>query len=123
MTTLPPGHKANLGTDLSDDHPISFKYDAALATKDPKLRHPTALPPAMKLDAQQELQCTTCHDPHLTVNPKFLKRPFIGRTDNVCLTCHIKPGWSGSNPVPSSSTTSSAPSASPPDVERPTGAR
>ena len=32
MTTLPPGHKANLGTDLSDDHPISFKYDAALAT-------------------------------------------------------------------------------------------
>ena len=33
ITTLPPG-KSNLGTDLSDDHPISFRYDSTLASRD-----------------------------------------------------------------------------------------
>jgi predicted CXXCH cytochrome family protein len=86
MTTLPPGHKANLGTDLSDDHPISFKYDAALATKDPKLRHPTALPAPTRLDAQQELQCTTCHDAHNNQFGKFLVMD--NANSQLCRSCH-----------------------------------
>jgi predicted CXXCH cytochrome family protein len=86
MTTLPPGHKANLGTDLSDDHPISFKYDAALATKDPKLRHPGTLPPTMQLDAQQELQCTTCHDAHSNQFGKFLVAD--NSNSQLCRSCH-----------------------------------
>jgi predicted CXXCH cytochrome family protein len=86
MTTLPPGHKANLGTDLSDDHPISFKYDAALATKDPKLRQPSSLPPQVRLDAQQELQCTTCHDAHNNQFGKFLVAD--NSNSQLCRTCH-----------------------------------
>src|SRR5574341_511808 len=35
------GH--NVGTDLSNDHPISFTYDAALVTADGGLNDPTAL--------------------------------------------------------------------------------
>src|SRR5689334_13211424 len=63
VTTLPPG-ASNLGTDLSDDHPISFRYDSSLATRDPKIRPPQALPPSVKLDHNQEMQCTSCHDAH-----------------------------------------------------------
>src|SRR6059058_2582342 len=54
ITTLPPGHR-NLGTDLSDDHPISFRYDDTLAARDPKLKQPSQLPQAVKLDRQQEM--------------------------------------------------------------------
>jgi len=86
MTTLPPGHKANLGTDLSDDHPISFTYDSALATKDPKLRHPSSLPPQTRLDGQQELQCTTCHDAHNNQFGKFLVMD--NANSQLCRSCH-----------------------------------
>jgi predicted CXXCH cytochrome family protein len=88
LTTLPPG-KSNLGTDLSDDHPISFRYDAALAAKDPKLRDPASLPEAIKLDANQELQCTTCHEPHDNSRGNFL---VMTNTDSqLCNSCH-RPG-------------------------------
>ncbi|HDZ68940.1 MAG TPA: hypothetical protein ENH43_00770, partial [Phycisphaerales bacterium] len=40
---MPPG-AANLGTDLSDDHPISFVYSAALSAKDVQIRQPSTLP-------------------------------------------------------------------------------
>jgi predicted CXXCH cytochrome family protein len=86
MTTLPPGHKANLGTDLSDDHPISFVYDAALATKDPKLINPASLPPQTRLDAQRELQCTTCHDAHNNQFGKFLV--MNNANSQLCRSCH-----------------------------------
>jgi predicted CXXCH cytochrome family protein len=86
MTTLPPGHRANLGTDLSDDHPISFRYDRALTTKDPKLRDPAAIPLATQLDGQQELQCTTCHDAH---NNKFGKFLVMDNSNSqLCNSCH-----------------------------------
>ena len=55
---------ANLGTDLSDDHPISFVYSPTLAIEDNQLRSPLALPEQLKLDNTGELQCTTCHDAH-----------------------------------------------------------
>jgi predicted CXXCH cytochrome family protein len=85
ITTLPPG-AANLGTDLSDDHPISFQYDALLATLDTRLLHPAALPPPLRLDANQELQCTTCHDPHDDSRGHFL---VMDNTDSgLCRSCH-----------------------------------
>jgi predicted CXXCH cytochrome family protein len=85
MTVLPPG-KSNLGTDLSDDHPISFKYDAALAAKDLKLKDPTQLPEAVKLDHQQELQCTSCHEPHDNSKGKFLVMD--NSNSQLCASCH-----------------------------------
>jgi predicted CXXCH cytochrome family protein len=85
MTVLPPG-KSNLGTDLSDDHPISFKYDAALAAKDLKLKDPAQLPPAVHLDAQQEMQCTSCHEPHDNSRGKFLVMD--NANSQLCNSCH-----------------------------------
>ena len=86
ITTLPPG-ASNLGTDLSDDHPISFTYDANLVTKNPKLKSPTAaLPASVRLDANKELQCTTCHDAHNNQYGNFLVMP--NSNSELCNTCH-----------------------------------
>lgn len=85
ITTLPPGG-ANLGTDLSDDHPISFVYDSALATRDGRLADPHALRPGLHLDRDGEMQCTTCHDPHDDSFDHFL---VMDNTDSaLCIACH-----------------------------------
>lgn len=79
VSTMPvgPGH---IGTDLADDHPISFRFDTSLATRDRKLRSPGGLPHEIKLDRNQELQCTTCHDVHNNAFGKFLvmRNTFVG---------------------------------------------
>ncbi len=85
-SAIPPGHPGHLGTDLRDDHPISFRYDSALATKDPHLVDPGALPPEIRLDANRELQCTSCHDAHNNAFGDFL----VMRSDDsqLCISCH-----------------------------------
>lgn len=85
ITTLPPGH-ANLGTDLSDDHPISFRYDTALWIKDPQLADPRTLPIQIKLDFNQELQCTSCHDAHNNIHGDFLVMSNLNSA--LCNSCH-----------------------------------
>lgn len=85
ITTLPPG-ASNLGTDLSDDHPISFRYDLALVAKDPKLADPHQLPGELVLDSNEELQCTTCHQPHDNRFGHFLT---MGNDNSaMCRACH-----------------------------------
>ncbi len=84
MTVMPAG-RSNLGTDLSDDHPISFRYDAALRAKNPKLKDPSSLTYA-RLDSNQELQCTTCHDAHDNSNSKFLV--MTNSNSELCNACH-----------------------------------
>ena len=86
MTTIPAGRASNLGTDLSDDHPISFVYDAALATKNTALKSPLSLPATIKLDPDGELQCKSCHDPHDNTYGKFLV--MANNTSQLCNTCH-----------------------------------
>lgn len=85
VTTMPHG-SGNLGTDLRDDHPISFRFDSSLATKDGRLRDPSGLPSQIKLDPNRELQCTTCHDAHNNAFGKFL----VMRNTNseLCVSCH-----------------------------------
>jgi len=85
ITTLPPG-ASNLGTDLSDDHPISFRFDPALAGSDPQLMDPHALPPGVRLDGDGELQCTSCHDPHDNSFGDFLVMD--NRDSALCTACH-----------------------------------
>ncbi|NOG53754.1 MAG: hypothetical protein HND57_05415 [Planctomycetes bacterium] len=85
VTTMPIG-PSNLGTDLSDDHPISFRYDNALVSKDANLKPPSQLPPEIKLDGNQELQCTTCHDPHNNALGDFLVFSMID--SQLCRSCH-----------------------------------
>ena len=95
VTTMPVG-KTNLGTDLSDDHPISFAYNTALVTaRNGELANPATLTGKVKLDAGGQLQCTSCHDPHDDSNGKFLVVSNQGAA--LCLTCHTKSAWSNSD--------------------------
>ncbi|MCC0006855.1 MAG: hypothetical protein H6876_01855 [Hyphomicrobiaceae bacterium] len=121
--TIPEGKGAStgftrrLGVDLTNDHPISFTFDDRLAAEDGELRRPSSTPelgpprpgpdPELPLTDKQ-LQCTSCHDPHVrdvvAENIKFLRLnrfqeiPAVGpffdkRRDQICLGCHEKEGW------------------------------
>ena len=89
-----------IGTDLSNDHPISMVYPTA--AQDPAFNQPPGTPGSPRVftngirtfDADK-VQCPSCHDPHLGDTAAAAKglRPFL-RVSNtgsaVCLTCHIK---------------------------------
>ncbi len=93
VTTMPPG-PGNLGTDLSDDHPISFRYDSALVAANGQLRDPSALTDKVRLDHDQQLQCTSCHDPHDNRFGKFLVKD--NSASALCVECHTPVGWQDS---------------------------
>jgi len=96
------GGGALLGTDLSNDHPISFTYDAALVTADPGIKaittavsigSNTATTIAGLLDSNGQMQCSSCHDVHNTaaktaVESKLLKISNSG--SGLCVACHVK---------------------------------
>lgn len=84
---------ALIGTDLSDDHPISFAYDSALAATRGELVDPLGAPKALHRDPDGQLQCSSCHDAHVE-RAKFLRMdPIKGA---LCTTCHQPSGWSNS---------------------------
>jgi Doubled CXXCH motif (Paired_CXXCH_1) len=138
---MPPGEGTasgftrNLGTNLSNDHPISVTYTGALATRDGELRgldgnqrwpagsgttigvRSPGYRPLFPLEPTGfgglgQLQCATCHDPHVREtdaaagNAKFLRQnrfqtatPGAGYNasgDILCLACHDKNQASGS---------------------------
>ncbi len=88
------GDAGYIGTELTDDHPISFDYDSSLVMQNPELRDPAALPPELPLDANGQLQCTTCHDPHHDKHGKFLRMSTM--ESQLCTTCHLVDGWTSS---------------------------
>ncbi|MEK6704026.1 MAG: cytochrome c3 family protein [Planctomycetota bacterium] len=85
VTTLSQG-ASNLGTDLRDDHPISFRFDSTLVNRGTKLRDPSGLPHQIRLDNNRELQCTSCHDAHNNAFGKFLV--MRNSSSELCLSCH-----------------------------------
>jgi predicted CXXCH cytochrome family protein len=94
---MPPG-RANLGTDLSGSHPVSFRPGPSRATRAP------ARGDAVKLDRHGLMQCTSCHDPHSEdVDPE--QRKFLVKSNRgsaICQSCHALPSWSSAahqNPV------------------------
>jgi predicted CXXCH cytochrome family protein len=91
MRFIPAGRTTYLGTDLSDDHPISFVYNSSLALQKGELVDPSQLPPAVNLDQNQQLQCTACHNPHDDAYGKFLV--MSNQYSDLCITCHQKAGW------------------------------
>lgn len=94
-TTMPAGN-SNLGTDLSDDHPISINYNSALAAAhNGELADPATLTGKVKLDSTGQLQCTTCHDAHDDTNGKFLVVP--NQASALCQMCHTKSVWTTSS--------------------------
>lgn len=90
-----PGTTAFVGTDLSNDHPISFIYDAALVTLDGGLNpvtDPSNLPGGGTIHDDllfaDKMQCASCHNPHDDFYGSFQRM----NNDNseLCLTCHNK---------------------------------
>jgi len=119
------GFTRDLGVNLTNDHPISFTYDSTLATNDGELRVPdgaivgnrvAGVSPKPKIPLENnQVQCTSCHDPHIREtdttlgNGKFLRKnrfqtaaptggSFSETNDIICLACHDKAGttWAGS---------------------------
>ena len=128
------GYTRNLGIDLTNDHPISVSYTSALATRDGELREvdaaqkwpagsgsivgvrSTGYRPQLPLeptgtDGLGQVQCATCHDPHIRDldptkgNQKFLRQNRFQEVlptnahnaagDIICVSCHDKNRGSG----------------------------
>lgn len=94
VTLGPLTGRASLGTDLSDDHPISFVYDSPLALRRGELADPSALGRLLRLDDTQQLQCTSCHEPHEDQYRSFLRGD--DRAGALCTTCHRISNWADS---------------------------
>ncbi len=88
--TMPPG-PTNLTNDLSDDHPIGFRYDRALSNTDRQLRDPQSISSLLKLGPHNQVHCSTCHDPHDNGLGNFLR--ITDRGGAICTTCHKLDGW------------------------------
>ena len=89
-----PRRNPNLGTDLSDDHPISFEYTwkAELAPL------PEAEAHGARLVQGGFVECTSCHDPHDNRNGNFLVVNVDHQQDALCTICHRRTDWGDSYP-------------------------
>jgi predicted CXXCH cytochrome family protein len=92
---LSSGDFGYIGTDLSDDHPISFVWtDAGIGAEDSGLNSVTdASGLGGTIDEDMlfgtKLQCASCHDPHGVPGvPSFLVKS--NAASDLCLTCHNK---------------------------------
>ena len=95
---------ADMGTDLSNDHPVSIDYAASLAGGYGGLQPTTYLystfdttaltyTPGTKavsalLDATGKVQCTSCHGAHS--NSRGYQLKMSNRGSALCLACHRK---------------------------------
>jgi predicted CXXCH cytochrome family protein len=79
---------ALMGIDLSNDHPVNFIYDTALASADGGLVDPAGSPLVQGLLFGGTVQCASCHDPHDPTNYPFLV--LDNTASALCLTCHNK---------------------------------
>jgi len=124
LGNLPPGvvndmqssflsGRANLGTDLSDDHPISFPYDTALQAADKELASPETIDLPLE---NTELQCTSCHDAHEKDLVPFLHRTALN--GELCTSCHVRGGATWTWATSAHATSPATPRATNPWTER-----
>ncbi len=84
---------ALVGTDLSNDHPVSFPYTALLATTDGGLVSPTSTSEVGGTGAKiplftSNLECASCHAVHDNASGNFLRQS--NAASALCLRCHVK---------------------------------
>lgn len=95
---IAPTNANYLGTDLSNDHPVSFTYDTALATTDGNLSDPATKTVttikgtgtiATKMLFAGKVECASCHDVHGgQAGTHMLVMSNVGSA--MCLACHLK---------------------------------
>jgi predicted CXXCH cytochrome family protein len=100
------------GTVLTSHHPVSFTYDATLATTDGELANPSSTSSGLGSTITNDLlfsgrlECSSCHDVHVERNtqgcsgchaahgPSTNLQTLSLRKSNdnsaLCLTCHVK---------------------------------
>ncbi|GAB4176923.1 MAG: cytochrome c3 family protein [Geothermobacteraceae bacterium] len=89
------GAAAQLGTDLSNDHPVGFSYATATTTDTELVASPagvTFYPTDTNgdgiADFNDGMWCSSCHDVHDNTNAPFLVKS--NAASALCTTCHIK---------------------------------
>ncbi len=78
--------QAILGTDLSNDHPISMTYPEP--AQDPDFKTPAEVGSGGLKLFNNKVECSSCHDVHDPAITPFLRKSNI--TSALCSTCHIK---------------------------------
>jgi hypothetical protein len=98
MSQFPGEHL--IGTDLSNDHPISMPYPTV--AQDPAFNQPPGAPGSprvfpngIRTFAADKVECGSCHEPHWGSTQEDAKgivdKLRVSNTQSaVCLTCHIK---------------------------------
>jgi len=97
--------EGNVDWDLSDDHPISFKYGSVYAEKGTEFKDVTTAEDAGVRffgGADKRVECSSCHDPHVMYDSLYeggnlladeSYRPFLITSNAgsaMCLACHTK---------------------------------
>jgi predicted CXXCH cytochrome family protein len=96
--TMDPNIRANLGTDLSNDHPVgsraqypppnapSWWLNSFKAVPDSGI---TLVTWNNGTENRNVVGCTSCHNPHKGVDPNYLLKK-TNSGSQLCLGCHIK---------------------------------
>ena len=81
---------ANLGGNMTNDHPIGFIYTSTSADTDIVNAATITLPLFVNGAKTGSMECATCHDVHAKqgVQAKFLRIDNSG--SNLCKSCHLK---------------------------------
>lgn len=90
---IPAGSGANLGVTFADDHPVLYDITAGNAIADGLINNPPTAP--VTVNSSNEIECTSCHDPHDNANSYFLVATPNGGT--LCLACHVMSDWTASS--------------------------
>lgn len=93
----------DLGTDLSNDHPVGFTYatsaaaDSDIAPDTTVLNanwiHTSSATTVGGLMRSGKMECASCHEPHVENTYDAAKVSFLRNANsgsNMCLTCHLK---------------------------------
>jgi hypothetical protein len=94
------GGRVIVGTDLSNDHPVSMPYptvalDPAFNQPPGTPGSPRVFPNGIRTYAADKVECGSCHEPHwgstqATAKGIIMKLRVSNTQSAVCLTCHIK---------------------------------
>jgi predicted CXXCH cytochrome family protein len=84
--------RSNFGASLASHHPVSISYSSAAANPEINPLPPTDVLLFYNID---NIECSTCHDPHDNSNKKFLA--VSNENSAMCVLCHMVGGWSASS--------------------------